>query len=295
MSLIHCAWPYVSILVSVHNAQRPKLLTWKWSVNCWNVLVLNNGCWRTGGYSRWVHWMVPLFRLNKYHRIQPLPPPRSRCFVITSVHLFICHQHVSKSKPNAWMTLTLLFSFMLWVEESYWFEKPHDFSSLATLKFYCLGLEKKFSTNFCRVMKPGLVRMMSRWLDFLGEGVQNQRQQASSCGVRFSPSRRMMGQRYVQWHRWRKVEWIEIMEDRGLGASWAVVWLLFGPVGGCSVDGHSGSIWLPVHSEGLCHHLCPQHHDQLSTGEKSLLLFVVQSFLAFSCHRFLHFCSFVDL
>lgn len=39
------------------------------------------------------------------------------------------------------------------------------------------------------------------------------------------------------------------------------------PTGGSGVDGHSGSLRQPVHGEGLRHHLCPQHHDQLHTGD----------------------------
>lgn len=53
------------------------------------------------------------------------------------------------------------------------------------------------SLYFCRVMKTGWDRMMSHLLDFLGEGAQNQRQQASSCGAKFSPSGRAMEQRYL--------------------------------------------------------------------------------------------------
>lgn len=49
---------------------------------------------------------------------------------------------------------------------------------------------------FCRMMKTGSGRKMSLWLDFLGEGAQNQKQQASSCGVKFSFSKRTMEQRY---------------------------------------------------------------------------------------------------
>lgn len=39
---------------------------------------------------------------------------------------------------------------------------------------------------FCRVMTTGWVQMMSHCLDSLGGGVQNPRQQASSCGAKFS-------------------------------------------------------------------------------------------------------------
>lgn len=36
--------------------------------------------------------------------------------------------------------------------------------------------------------------------------------------------------------------------------------------GGCAPGGHPGSLRQPVHHQGLCHGVCPQHHDQLCAG-----------------------------
>lgn len=41
--------------------------------------------------------------------------------------------------------------------------------------------------------------MTSRSQDFLGEEVQNQKQQASSCGVKFSLLQRVMEPRYLNY------------------------------------------------------------------------------------------------
>jgi len=54
----------------------------------------------------------------------------------------------------------------------------------------------------CRVMRTGWVGMTSLSLDFLGEAGQNQRQRASSCGAKFSLSKRAMEQRYVTRRYW---------------------------------------------------------------------------------------------
>lgn len=37
-------------------------------------------------------------------------------------------------------------------------------------------------------------------------------------------------------------------------------------IGCCALNGHTRSIWFPVHSERLRYYLCPQHHDQLCPG-----------------------------
>ena len=39
------------------------------------------------------------------------------------------------------------------------------------------------------------------------------------------------------------------------------------PTGSCTPRRHSGSFWQPVHHKGLCYRVCPQHDDQLCTGE----------------------------
>lgn len=57
------------------------------------------------------------------------------------------------------------------------------------------------------------------------------------------------------------------------------IFSLSAAAGGCGVDGHSGSVWRPVHCEGLCHHLCPQHYDQLHTGDDLLRASLNQYFL----------------
>lgn len=68
-------------------------------------------------------------------------------------------------------------------------------------------------------------------------------------------------------------------------------------VGGSGVDGYSGSIWWSVHREGLCHHLCPQHHDQLNTGDWSRLIIadLNTAFSQCSCNVCLYSFCFVDL
>lgn len=38
------------------------------------------------------------------------------------------------------------------------------------------------------------------------------------------------------------------------------------PTGRCAAGGHPGGLRQPVHHQGLCHRVRPQHHDQLCAG-----------------------------